>query len=269
MLETLRLFFQENWQWRKRIFDLALTDIRKTVRGTALGWIWLFVKPAMYVTVFWFALEIGLRAEKSVGDYPYILWLVSGLIPWFFMQNMLNAGANVYKRYSFLVNKIHFPLSVIPTFYSLSQFIINAMLISIVVIACFVFQIDLSIHAIQLPFIYLLMWLFWDIFSVLASPLSAISKDFNNLLKAFSTPIFWMSGIIFNIYALGIPIAERVLAFNPVSFFATSCRAALCEQYWVWEKPELLIPFVIVFALTAITALVCHHRLRRDISDVL
>lgn len=269
MLETLRLMLSENWEWRRQIGNLALMDIRKTVRGAALGWVWLFVKPLMYIGVFWFALELGLRAGDSVGDCPYILWLVAGLVPWFFMQNMLGAGANVYKRYPFLVNRIRFPLSTISTFYVLSQFLINLILMAAVFLVCVLTHTNVSVYMLQLPVVYALMLLFWTLFSILFSPLCALSKDFNNLLKALSTPIFWVSGIIFNVSTLDIPVVQTVLAFNPVTFFATASRASLCDQYWIWERPELLIPFVVVFVITLVLAVLCYHRLRKDVADVL
>lgn len=270
MLSVLSEILGENWQWRKQIFNLAKIDVRKTCRGAVLGWVWLFVKPLTYIAVFWFALDMGLRAGSGMdSDCPYILWLVAGLIPWFFMQNMIGTGANVYRRYPFLVNRVHFPLSAISAFYALAEFFVFLMLMALVVVACLFGGVSLTVHALQLVPLSLLMLLFWICFSIMVSPLSALSKDFNNLLKAFATPIFWVSGIIFDVYSLPLPWLSQVLAFNPVTFFATASRAALCDKYWIWEKPELLVPFLVVFALTVVGMLWSYGRLRKDVADVL
>ena len=94
VLSTLATILKDNWEWRKQIGRLALFDLVKKSRGAVLGWAWFFIKPAMYIFCFWFALEIGLRAGNSdAGAPPYILWLCAGLIPWFFMQDMLGAGS--------------------------------------------------------------------------------------------------------------------------------------------------------------------------------
>ena len=270
MLETLRLIFKEHMEYLKQIPGLALTDIRKDVRGAGFGWIWLFVKPAIYILVFWFALEVGLRAGKTTGgDGPFMLWLAAGLFPWFFMQTMINTGSNVYSRYSYLVNKLHFPVSVISTFYTLAQLLVNMALVGIVVVVCLVTGLNRSIYLLQVPVIYLVMFLFWTLFSLMTSPLSALSKDFANLMKVLSTPLFWLSGIIFNVRGLDIPILQTILAFDPVASFATAFRDAIYYQQWVWESPDLYLPFVFVFALTAVCALYFFHRTRKDIADVL
>ncbi len=269
MLATLREIFQENWKWRRQILNLAVIDLRKTVRGAVLGWAWLFIKPLTYILVFWFALELGLRAGSSTSDYPYILWLSSGLIPWFFMQSILNTGSNVYRRYPFLINRIHFPLSAISNFYALSELIVFLCLMSGLLLVCLVTGVGLTVYALQLPFIWMMMFFFWVCFSVMTSPLSAISKDFSNLLKAFSTPLFWVSGIIYDVANLDIPLLHHIMAFNPITFFATANRAALCEKFWIWERPEFLLPFLLVFALTALAALRNYHALRKDVADVI
>lgn len=269
MLGTLGEILKENWQWRKQIFNLAKIDMRKTCRGAALGWIWLFVKPLTYIAVFWFALGVGLRAGSETAEYPYILWLVAGLVPWFFMQSMINTGANVYKRYPFLVNRIHFPLSAISTFYALAEFFVYAMLMVLVLCACVASGVELTTYALQLIPIALSMLLFWICFSVMVSPLSAISKDFSNLLKALATPIFWISGIIFDVFSLPLPWLSQVLAFNPVTFFATASRAALCDKYWIWERPEMILPFLVVFLMTSLAMLWSYKKLRKDVADVL
>ena len=269
MLNTLREILQENWQWRSQIMNLAVIDLHKTVRGAVLGWIWLLVKPVTYIAVFWFALELGLRASSGVTEYPYILWLSCGLIPWFFMSDLLNTGANIYRRYPFLVNRIHFPLSSISLFYALSQFIIFLMLMALLLIACVVKGYALSVYALQLVPVSLIMLVFWTMFSVMVSGLSALSKDFLNLLRAATQPLFWISGVIYNLSNLPHHTVTKILAFNPVTFFCEAFRACLCDKYWLWDKPSLLVPFLVAFVLTLVVMLWNYKKLRKDVADVL
>ena len=124
---TLSEILKEQWQWRKQILSLGLFDLKKISAGAVLGPLWFFAKPAVYILVFWFALEVGLRSADQTGsDVPYILWLMGGLIPWFYIQEILGTGINIFKRYSYLVTKIKFPLAGIPTIFSISTFVIQA-----------------------------------------------------------------------------------------------------------------------------------------------
>jgi teichoic acid transport system permease protein len=133
----------------------------------------------------------------------------------------------------------------------------------------FICGFPLTIHALQIPFIALAMFIFFIFFSLMTAPLSVISKDFRNFIKALSRPIFWLSGVIFNFSSIDISWLKWLFVFNPVSFLVTSFRAALCDHYWIWEKPEFLAGFGAVFLLTFICALGIHHRLGGEVADAL
>ena len=269
MIHTLREIFRDNWTWRSQIWRLATTELQKQIRGAALGWIWLLVTPTVYVLVFWFALEIGLRKVSPVHGVPFIVWLMVGLIPWFYMSTMLTSGSNVYTRYTYLVNRLRFPIAVISSFLSMANFFIFLLSQIVVFTLMLIMRVPLTIHAIQVPFLAVLMYLFWTTWSMMTSPLSAISKDFHNLIKAFSTPLFWLSGVIFNAADIHNKVAHWFFALNPISFFATSFRGAMCGELWVWEDPMLLWPFLGVFLLMFVLAIRVQNRLGTEVADVL
>ncbi|MDR2492628.1 MAG: ABC transporter permease [Coriobacteriales bacterium] len=269
MFATIKQIVVDNYTWRHQIWDLALVDIKKTYRGAVLGWAWMFAKPLIYIGCFWFALDLGLRASDTVGDYPFILWLATGLIPWFFMADMLTAGSGVLKRYSYLVNRIRFPLSAISSFFALSSLMVFAVCFVVMLAVALACGIRFDAHLAQVPLVVLVMYLFFVLWSIMTSPLTAISKDLGNLIKAMSLPLFWVSGVIFNVSAVEHGWVSTVLSFNPVTFFVTAMRAAVCDRYWVWEKPELLLPFAAVLTVTALCALLAHRQFSKGVADEL
>lgn len=268
MFSTFKQICKENWEWRSQIFHLAAKDVQKTCRGTVLGWVWLFVKPALYVFVFWFALKIGLRAERVIaGDAPFLLWLITGLFPWFYMQKMIVSGTKVYSQYTYLVKRIRFPLSCISTVFTLSNVVVTLCILIFLIIGCVISGYGLRLTMIQVPFLVLIMMVFFTFLSIFLSPISAISKDISNLITALGTPIFWLSGIIYDVTGKGV--IEDILAWNPVTWFVRMFRASICDNYWIWDRMDLLIPFLICFVLTAICAVWSYKHLSRDIGDVL
>ena len=271
MLNTLKTMLVDNWQWRMQIWNLARFELVKRSRGTLLSWAWFVIKPGMYIFCFWFALEIGLRGARAgaTEGVPYILWLSSGIIPWFFMQEMIGGGCDVLHKFSYLVKKIKFPLSAISTIYTLShllvQLLLQACLLGIYVLCGMPFDI----YMLQIPIAIVLMFLFWDLFSILFSQLTAFSKDLATLIKTLSTPFFWLSGVIFNLKAINIDWIQTLMNFNPVTFFCTIFRDALCEKMWFWEDPGLCTGFAVMFIVTTLGAGFVYKRLNREVADVL
>lgn len=269
---TVRNIFTDNWRWRKQINHLAIFELKKRARGAVLGWAWLIVKPVVFIVVFWFALEVGLRAGEASTDYPYFVWLVSGLIPWFYMSDMLSTGSDVLHRYSYLVNKVKFPLSGISMLYSLSTMLINVVLFAILLIIYTAYGMPWDIYMIQIPILMVLMFFFWNTFSIMASQLSGISKDFGQLMKALTQPAFWLSGILFNMSVLepaGFGWAADIMLFNPITFFATAFREATCDKVWFWSDPVFLWSFIAVFVATFVVMVFIYRHFNEEVSDVL
>jgi len=269
MISALREMIVDNWVWRDQIWRLAVTELQKQVRGTVLGWVWLILSPIIYVSVFWFALEIGLRSGSPVAGVPFLVWLTTGLFPWFFMSSMLGQGSNLYKRYGYLINKLRFPISVISSFFTMAQFIIFLLTLVVVLIVMGITRTSLTIYALQVPFLAIIMFVFWALWSMMTSPLSALSKDFHNIIRAMNTPLFWVSGTIFSVSHIHVAWIRWVLSFNPINFFVTGFRAALCEHFWIWEQPRTIYPFIGVFVLFLIGALRVQARLGSEVADVL
>ncbi len=242
MIETLQQIAKDNWGWRKQIANLAVFDLKKKARGAALGWIWFLIKPAMYIGCFWFALSIGLR---------------------------FTSGCNALRRYPYLVNKIKFPISAISSICTGAALIVHLILMAALMVGYFACGMPLDLYLLQLPLAIFLMFAFWNVFSILLSPLSALSKDVANLMKAISTPLFWLSGVIFNMENVGIGWIQTIMLFNPVTFFGKIYRAALVDKVWIWEDPAVCLGFLAVFAVCFVLMLVVSKRLAKDVADVL
>lgn len=268
-MRNLIEIIKEHIEYIHQIFKLAKSDIVKTYRGAALGWSWAIIKPAVNIFVYWFAFAIGLRMGGDVSGYPYFLWLIAGVVPWFYMSDMITSGADAIRKYSYLVTKMKFPISTIPTFVNVSKFTINLILMSIVIVIFMLFGYMPDIYYLQIPFYMLLMFIFFNVWGLFASLLSAMSKDFLNLVRAFVSAVFWLSGIIWDADKVTIPWLRRFLNLNPVTFLVNGFRNCFINKIWFWEQPKRLLYLGISFLVMIVLALWAYRKLRKEIPDVL
>lgn len=252
-----------------QIFKLAKSELTKTYRASALGWAWALVKPSVRIFVFWFAFSIGMKGGKPVAGYAYIFWLISGFLPWFYMQDMLNGGAGCIRKNRHLVTKMKFPVSVIPTFESLSFLYIHWVLLAITIIIFTCAGHYPDIYYLQIPFYMLLMFMFFTIWGLFAGLLSAISKDFQNLVKSFTMAIFWLSGVMYNVDKINHRSIRLLLKFNPITVISSGYRKVFIYKQWFWEDPVELGCFFITFLVFTLLALWAYRRLRKEVPDVL
>jgi len=260
--------------FRKQIFKLAKSDLIKTYRGAALGWLWAVIKPSVMIFVYWFTFTVGgIRKSgdifNSTGDsFPFFLWLLAGIIPWFFISEMLNQGTDCIRRYSYLVTKMNFPVSTIPTFVALSKICVNIILIGITVLIFCLFGKFPDIYYLQLPFYILMMFLFSTMLTLFCATLSVISKDFANLVRSFVTAIFWLSAIIWDSSAINNVWFSRFLRVNPVTYITTGFRNTFVYKTWFFEDKTTIYFFVVLTVITVL-AFVVYNKVRKDIPDVL
>lgn len=268
-LRTIREIVSDHVAYRKQIVKLAKADLVKTYRGSALGWAWALVKPVITIFVFWFAFTIGLRAGGDVDGHPFFLWLIAGFVPWFYMQSMITGGAGCIRANSHLVTKMKFPVSVVPTFSSLSKLFVHAILVVIMIGIYAAFGYMPTLYYLNIIVYMLMMFIWFTIWGLFAGMLSAISRDFLNLVKALSQAIFWLSGIIYNVSTIDIPWIRSMLSYNPVTMIATGYRHAFINNIWFFEDLYMLKCYFIMLIAIIVGAIWAYRKLYKDIPDVL
>ncbi|MDR3305716.1 MAG: ABC transporter permease [Clostridiales Family XIII bacterium] len=255
--------------WRHQIFKLAKSDMIKTYTGAALGWAWAVIKPSVTIFVFWFAFSIGLRMGGPIEGYPFLLWLTAGMIPWFYMLEMITGGTGAFTKYSFLITKMKFPVATIPTFVGISKLFIHICLMALVVGLFLLHGYKPDIYYLQLPIYMLLMLLIFINVALFEAALSAMSKDFMNLVNSFTNALFWLSGIMFDVHEINIHWLRVLLMFNPVTFIASGYRNVFIYKVWIWEQPQEFLLFIGALVVTAVLGIWSFKRLYKEIPDVL
>lgn len=268
-MKTLKEILRDHITFRGQLFKLAKSDVIKMYRGAAFGWAWAVIKPAVQIFVFWFAFTVGLRVGKPQNGYPYFLWLIAGYVPWFYMRDTLNRGAGSIRKYKYLVKQIKYPVDTIPTFVSMSNMYMSLVLQIVMIIIFWALGFPPNIYYLEIPLFVLMMFVFFTAWSLFSGMLSAISKDFLNLVKAVVPALFWMSGIMYNVREIHSHILQEILLYNPVTICANGYRNALIYHKWFWETPVEMRNYLIVTVIMIVLAVWSYYRLKKDIPDVL
>lgn len=269
-MTVFKQFINDHLKYRKQIFKLAKSDLNKTYRGAALGWAWAIIKPVMTIAVYWFAFTVGIRKGKAMNGIPFFFWMLPGIVPWFYMSEMLTQGTECIRSNRHLVTKMRFPVSTIPTFVSLSKLAVNIGLIIIMMLILVCNGYPITVYYLQLPLYILMMFAFFTVLTVFTSLLGAVSKDFVNLVKAFVTPIFWLSGILWEPADIDIVWLRKILVANPVTYLCNGFRNVFLYDRWFWEKDgKTTIAFFVILLIMMFISGHMYKKIRKDLPDVL
>lgn len=268
-MRTIKLIIWEHFRWYKQIFTLAKSDLKKTYNGAALGWSWAIIKPAVTIFIYWFAFTVGLRSRSAVSGYPFFLWLIAGIIPWFYISEMWNGAPWFMKTYSFLITKMKFPTSTIPTFCSVSRLLVHFALILIDIIVFQMFGHAPKIYYLQIPIYTALMFIMATGWALFASVVGAFSRDFGHLVRSFSLALFWLSGIMIPISNIESKIGTILLKLNPVTYIVEGYRNCFIHEKWIWESPVYFAVFFAELLIVWFAAVLVYRNLRKEMPDVL
>jgi lipopolysaccharide transport system permease protein len=96
------------WKCRDLIAQLTLRNIRVRYKQTVLGVLWAVIQPVLTMAVF------VIYIPRTVGQFPNSVFVLSGLVPWFFFQTAVSTAANSVIGSEGLVTKVYFPRLAIP-----------------------------------------------------------------------------------------------------------------------------------------------------------
>lgn len=263
----LKEMIQENFKYMKQTVLISKFDLVKFYKGTALGYAWAVIRPMVTICVYLFAFTF-IRSSRDMEGFPYFLWLIAGLCPWFFMSDAIVGGAMSIRTYRHFVTKIKFPISTIPTFTILSKLYVQVMLIVCVVVVFMIFGYFPDIYYLQFIIYIPLMYIFFVVLSWSLSSLSAISRDFENLVKAAIQAILWLSPILWNINTVNSNLLRFILKLNPISYFIQGFRDIFLYKRWFFES-TYTIYIVIVIVLLALIGSRVYKKTYQEFTDVL
>ena len=266
---------KEHRHFGKQILMLAKNELIKTYKGAVIGPLWAVVKPLFTLFVYWFAFSIGLKKAGNVEvilhgqsvHFDRFIFMLVGFIPWFFINDSILMGSKSIRVNSQFVTKVSFPVSTIMTYTLLSRIFVSFML-SVFMYIYVALTYGVSIYNIQFFFYCPFMFIFFLVLSWSTAPMSAFSRDFENMIVSIMSGIFWLSGIIYNSYDLPT-VLRRVMLLNPINFFANGYRNAFLYERWFWEYPTELIIVLIEFFVLLFLGSFNYNRLRKSLPDVL
>lgn len=105
-------YLRQVWLHRHVLHALFLRDIKQQYVQTRLGLLWAVVKPLVIVSVF--SILFSYLMNIKTGNYPYLLFALSGHLSWNLFSSIVNNGMGAVKSNSGLIRKMSFPLLILP-----------------------------------------------------------------------------------------------------------------------------------------------------------
>lgn len=260
---------------RKLVWNLAKNDLKKKFAGSYFGVVWAFVQPVITILLYWFVFEFGLHQKASdlrTGvTIPFVLWLMAGLVPWFYFQEAMNGGTGVLVEYNYLVKKVVFQIDMLPVVKIISALFTHLFFVAfaIIVFACMGYLPDL--YVLQVIYYSFCMIVFTTGLVYATSAVTVFFRDMKEVvgillqIGMWVTPIMWTFETMMQIPGWAVTI----LKLNPMYYVVSGYRDALIHKIGFWEHPGLSLVFWGITVLLFLIGTSVFKRLRPHFADVL
>lgn len=259
----------ELYQNRKLVLSLAKNDFKTKYAGSYLGIVWAFIQPIVTILVYWFVFSVGLKAG-TVSDYPFVLYLVSGIIPWFFFQDALNGGTNALIEYNYLVKKVVFKISILPIVKIISALFVHVFFVAFALLLCACYGYTPSLYTLQIIYYSVCTFLFVLGLVYATSAIVIFFRDLTQIISIFLQVGVWLTPIMWDIDMLSShPWLIKLFKLNPMYYVVTGYRDSMLGHVGIWNHASWTIYFWVVTILLFGLGSVIFKRLKPHFADVL
>lgn len=218
-----KLLKQTDWVRRiEMITSLAVNDFKASYVGSVLGFVWTIAEPLITVFVYWFVYTIAFGGGE-IDNAPYYMWLSVGISVWFFVSEGLKKTSAAYRDYSYLVKKMNFDKSILPSVRTVSALLSHLIFLGIVIVMCLAEGRDVNFAAMVLSVVLALAFVY--VSGKILALLCGIYKDVQNITGVILNIGFWLTPVFWNGNNPGN--LTRLVYLNPVAIIVEAYRRAL------------------------------------------
>ena len=117
-----------------------------------------------------------------VDNFPFILWLVTGMFPWFFVSDSVSGSVGAVLENTYLVKKVVFRVSLLPLVKIISALLVHFFFIGVLFVMYLIYGFHPTIYNLQVVYYLFAVICLLLGFSWLTSALIVFLKDIGQVV---------------------------------------------------------------------------------------
>lgn len=258
---------REHWQNRAMLWQLAKNDFKARYATSFLGVAWAYVQPLCTVLVLWFVFQVGLRSA-DIGGVPFIVWYAPAYLVWSFFQETVSNMTNCIKEYHYLVRKVNFKISLIPTVKLLPGIFVHLGFFVFIICLNLVYGNPLHPSNLQMVYYFCCAIAYTYGLGLICATIAPFAGDIQSIVNVAMNVGFWATPIVWNIENVSGTV-QKILKLNPMFYVCNGYRDAYLTYRPFWAHPGNTIYFWAVTLALILVGSRLFRKLSPEFVDVL
>jgi ABC-2 type transport system permease protein len=260
--------FTSAGRYRHSLWLLTKRDLQVRYTTNALGYLWSIIDPLLMSAIYFLVFGLIFHRSEGSGTEPFIVFLISGMLPWVWFNGAISEATRGYLRDSKLIRSTRIPRTIWVNRIVLSKGI--EYLASLPVLAVFVvlFHAPTSWNVlVYYPAAILLQAVLTTGMAYIVAPLVIFFRDLERAIKLILRLLFYASAIVYSPKMLfdspHVPqTAKTLMELNPLGGILALYRAPFFPHSLDWK---LVVISVIGAATAFLIGVVVFARTERSV----
>lgn len=225
------IVFKELFHYRELLKSNIKKEIRGKYKGSFLGVLWSFLNPLLQVLIYAIIFPYIMRMQMD----NYLIYLITGIIPWTFFTASINSGMVSIIANANLIKKVYFPRIILPIS-SVTSALVNFAISCLIIIGFVAFSgIGFSLNLLFLPIIMIIQYILLLGIVFILSAIDLYFRDIENIMQFFINMLFYATPILYmpSIFPKNI---KWVISLNPMAYIINAYR----DIFYYKVSPDLL-----------------------------
>lgn len=201
--------------------NLAKNDFNQKYAASSLGIVWGFLPSIMTILIYWMVFTFAFRSGNT--KEPFLLWLMSGMIPWLFFSDAIVGATNCFAEYSYLVKKVVFNIHLLPIIKIISAAFTHVFFLTIMFFVLLGYGYIPSTSYLMLIYYLVCLILLSFALGQIFATLNVLFRDVSNLIMIILQFSIWLLPILWQPEVLP-DTAVIILRFNPMFYIIEGYR---------------------------------------------
>jgi ABC-2 type transport system permease protein len=226
-------------RYRHSLWLLTKRDLKVRYSTSALGYVWSILDPLLMSGIYYFVFVIIFDRGTAV-DQPYIVFLLSGLLPWVWFNGSVSDMSKAFIREAKLIRSTSIPRSIWVLRIVLSKGIEFFASIPVLIVFALVTLLTSTPAHVQWDAFYSILAIALEAVLItgvglIIAPIVVFFRDLERAIKLVLRLLFYASPIVYGIEKFDDhPTVKVLLSFNPLTGIMSLYRAAFFKDELDW-----------------------------------
>lgn len=257
--------FKDLYEYRELLKTNVKKDIRGKYKGSFLGILWSFLNPLLQVIVYAIVFPYLMRGATIEN---YVVYLVTGIIPWSFFSTVVGVGTTVIKSNQGIIKKVYFPREILIISQVISGLVNFFISCVIILLFCLGFGVGVSIHILFIPVIAIIQAILSLGILFITSSINVYIQDLEYIVSFLLNMAFYGTPIIYEISQFASAgTLLRFIELNPMTPIINAYRDVFL--YHQWPNPSGLIYVAILGLIILVVGYLIFRKLEKGFAEQL